>query len=61
MSNRLNNPASRQPWLPPEFGASGWTTLDYMFAAGLAWSLIAASPVLMAPPFWVSGLMSPPD
>jgi hypothetical protein len=61
MSNRLNNPAQRQPGLPPEFRACGWTTLDYMLAAGLAWSLVAASPVLMAPSFWVSTLMSPPD
>jgi hypothetical protein len=61
MSNRLNSPAGRQPGLPPQLGAGGWTTLDYMWAAGLAWSLVAASPVLMAPPLWLSGLMSPPD
>jgi len=60
MSNRLNSPSQRQPGPPPEFGA-GWTTLDYMLAAGLAWSLVAASPILMAPPLWVSGLMSPLD
>ncbi len=60
MSNRLNSPARRQPGLPPEMGA-GWTTFDYIMAAGLAWSLVAASPVLMAPPLWVSGLMTPPD
>ena len=60
MSNRLNSPIRREPGPPPESGA-GWATLDYMLAAGLAWSLVAASPVLMAPPFWVSGLMSPPD
>lgn len=59
MSNRLDSPERRQPGLPPEFGAGGWTTLDYMLAAGLAWSLLVASPVLMAPPLWVSGLMSP--
>jgi len=60
MSNRLSSPARPQPGPPSEFGA-GWTTLDYMLAAGLAWSLVVASPILMAPPLWVSGLMSPPD
>ena len=60
MSNRLNSPDRRQPGLPSEVGA-GWTTLDYMLAAGLAFSLVAASSILMATPLWVSRLMSPPD
>jgi hypothetical protein len=59
MSNRLNNPTGRQPGLPPEISAGGWTTYDYMLAAGLAWSLMVTSPILMATPFWLSGLMSP--
>jgi hypothetical protein len=61
MSNRLNSPTERQRSLPPEVGDHGWTNLDYMLAGGFAWSLMVASPVLMAPPFWVSALMSPSD
>jgi hypothetical protein len=61
MSNRLNSPAERQRSLPSEVGDSGWTTLDYMLASGFAWSLMVASPILMAPPLWVSALMSPSD
>jgi hypothetical protein len=61
MSNRLNSPVRGRPGLPPELATSGWTTLDYMWAAGLAWSLAATAPMLMVTPFWVSSLMSPPD
>ncbi len=61
MGDRRDSPAEPQAVPPPEAGNSGWTTVDYMLAAGLAWRLAAASPLLIALPLFVSCFMSPPD